>query len=94
MNYDPVADPYGQFVYKIANAAGENEFWIYSGAFGLATSHTGPNGLATTWSYDGFGRKTREHRPDTTEDTDRLRLLHRPAGRHDRDLSRQARLSP
>ena len=32
--------------------------------FGLPTSHTGPNGLTTTWSYDTFGRVTRETRPD------------------------------
>ena len=35
--------------------------------FGQPTSHTGPNGLTTTWSYDGFGRKILEVRADGTQ---------------------------
>ena len=34
---------------------------------GLPTSHTGPIGLTTTWSYDGFGRKILEVRADGTQ---------------------------
>ncbi|OZG72357.1 hypothetical protein BTA51_16640 [Hahella sp. CCB-MM4] len=32
-------------------------------------STTGPNGLTTSWTYDGFGRKVREDRPDGTATT-------------------------
>src|SRR5262249_39659900 len=35
--------------------------------FGKPTSHTGPNGLTTTWQYDTFGRKILEVRADGTQ---------------------------
>ncbi len=59
-------DGKGQFAIGQANALGQSESWIYDARFGLPTSHTGPNGLTTTWSYDVFGRKTLEVRPDGT----------------------------
>ncbi|MGO9593518.1 MAG: RHS repeat domain-containing protein, partial [Steroidobacteraceae bacterium] len=43
--------------------------WAYDARFGSPTSHTGPNGLTTTWSYDTFGRMTSEVRPDSTKTT-------------------------
>jgi RHS repeat-associated protein len=57
---------HGQFATQVTNALSESETWSYMGgvAFGTATSHTGPNGLTTTWAYDTFGRKTLETRPD------------------------------
>ncbi len=40
---------------------------MYDPRFGKPTSHTGPNGLTTTWSYDVYGRKIQEVRPDGTQ---------------------------
>ena len=51
------------------NALGQSESWQYDARFGLPTSHTGPNGLTTTWTYDTFGRKTLEVRADGTRTT-------------------------
>lgn len=56
-----------RFPTAVTNALSQSESWQYSPKFGLAANHTGPNGQTTTWSYDAFGRKTREHRPDGTE---------------------------
>ncbi|EGG95528.1 Rhs family protein [gamma proteobacterium IMCC1989] len=36
---------------------------------GWVQSTTGPNGITTSWEYDGFGRKTKEIRADGTETT-------------------------
>ena len=44
-----------------------NKTWNY--AFGLPASETDPNGLAVSWLYDDFGRRTRENRPDGTYTT-------------------------
>ncbi len=57
----------GQFLQTTANALGESESWVYNASFGVPTSHTGPNGLTTSWTQDTFGRQTKEKRPDTTE---------------------------
>jgi RHS repeat-associated protein len=66
-------DAHGQFPTRVTNCLGESESYAYdapfSAAFGLAHSHTGPNGLTTTWAYDSFGRKTQETRPDGTYTT-------------------------
>ncbi len=59
-------DGRGQFATGDANALGQAESWQYDARFGVPTSHTGPNGLTTRWSYDGAGRKTLEQRPDGT----------------------------
>jgi RHS repeat-associated protein len=45
----------------------QSETWQYDPHFGKPTSHTGPNGLTTTWTYDSFGRKISELRPDGTQ---------------------------
>lgn len=57
---------HGQFPTTVTNALSQQETWSYTGdtQFGGPTSHTGPNGLTTTWQYDTFGRKTLEVRPD------------------------------
>jgi RHS repeat-associated protein len=66
---------FGQFATTIKNAlpSPQSETWDYisnsdSGRFfGVPLSHTGPNGLTTSWQYDSFGRKTLETAPDGTK---------------------------
>ncbi|HXY99370.1 MAG TPA: RHS repeat-associated core domain-containing protein [Stellaceae bacterium] len=60
-------DGLGQFAIGASNALGQSESWAYDPRFGTPTSHTGPNGLTTTWTYDAFGRKTLETRADGTQ---------------------------
>ncbi|MGJ4945586.1 RHS repeat-associated core domain-containing protein [Bradyrhizobium sp. HKCCYLS1011] len=60
-------DARGQFATSNSNALGQSESIQYDVRFGLPTSQTGPNGLTTTWSYDSFGRKILEVRPDGTQ---------------------------
>jgi YD repeat-containing protein len=60
-------DARGQFALTNSNALNQSESWQYDARFGKPTSHTGPNGLTTTWSYDAIGRKTQEVRPDGTQ---------------------------
>ena len=57
-------DANGQFPTGATNALGHTETKVFDPRFGTVTSLTGPNGLTTTWEYDGFGRKTRETRAD------------------------------
>ena len=59
-------DANGQFPVTTSNALGHSETKLLDAALGTVTSLTGPNGLTTTWQYDGFGRKTRETRADGT----------------------------
>ncbi|MGJ5176511.1 RHS repeat-associated core domain-containing protein [Bradyrhizobium oligotrophicum] len=60
-------DSRGQFATSNSNALGQTESVQYDARSGQPTSQTGPNGLTTSWSYDGFGRKTQEIRPDGTQ---------------------------
>jgi RHS repeat-associated protein len=60
-------DARGQFATTIANALSESEQWSYNGDYGTPASHTGPNGIPTTWAYDTFGRVTRETKADGTQ---------------------------
>lgn len=60
-------DARGQFAIISTNALGQSESIEYDAKFGVPVSKTGPNGLTTTWTYDGFGRKTLETRPDDTQ---------------------------
>ncbi|PIX55190.1 MAG: hypothetical protein COZ50_04070 [Zetaproteobacteria bacterium CG_4_10_14_3_um_filter_54_28] len=62
-------DPQGQFPLSSTNAMGHSESYLWDARFGVKTSLTGPNGLTTTWSYDGFGRKIGEQRADGTSTT-------------------------
>src|SRR5713226_8508609 len=62
-------DSRGQFVTRSANALNQTETYAFDPRWGVLASQTGPNGLTTTWSYDGFGRKLLETRPDTTTTT-------------------------
>jgi RHS repeat-associated protein len=56
----------GQFALSATNALNQSESFTYDPRFGLPLTHTGPNGLTTTWQYDDFGRKVLEIRPDGT----------------------------
>ncbi len=65
-------DTRGEFPVKVTNCMvpSESETWTFdlpaNQAFGHPHTHTGPNGLTTTWSYDTFGRKTQDLNPDGT----------------------------
>lgn len=62
-------DARGQFPLTSTNALNQSETRTFDARFGKAASLTGPNGLTTTWEYDGFGRKTKETRADGTIST-------------------------
>lgn len=62
-------DAQGRFPVSSTNAKGHTETRSFDPAFGNPLSVTGPNGLTTTYVYDGFGRKTQENRPDNTQST-------------------------
>jgi len=64
-----VYDTRGQFPVNKTNALGHTESYVHDARFGTVASQTGPNGLTTTWSYDGFGRKIGETRADGTTTT-------------------------
>ena len=61
--------PDGRVPATSANALGHSETQTFDPRTGLPTRLVGPNGLATTWSYDGLGRRTREQRADGTATT-------------------------
>jgi len=54
---------------KTSNALGHSEIKTIDPRFGVATKLTGPNGLPTSWEYDGLGRKLKEIRADGTSTT-------------------------
>ena len=62
-------DSYRQFPTSVTNALGQISYVSYDAATGNITSSRDPNGLVTTWQYDGFGRKIQESRPDGTSTT-------------------------
>ncbi len=66
--------PAGTFPTYSANALGQSEYKSHDPRFGALIQLTGPNALNTYWSYDGFGRKTRETRADATYTTWAYRL--------------------
>ena len=60
-------DPSGRFAIRNTNPLGHTEERQYDPRIGQPTRLVDPNGLVTTWEYDGFGRQTRETRPDGTQ---------------------------
>ena len=58
-------DPEGRFVLEHENALGQVKTSFYR--LGRLETLTGPNGLTTTWTYDGFGRPTTDTRADGTQ---------------------------
>jgi len=60
-------EPSGVFPNQHVNAVGHEVVPAYDAGLGVMTSLVDENQLTTTWKYDGFGRKIRETRPDTTE---------------------------
>jgi len=62
----PITVPEGTFASQTANALGHTETLRHDPRFGTPLEQIGPNGLATRWEYDGFGRKTQEIRADGT----------------------------
>jgi RHS repeat-associated protein len=56
----------GQFPTTSTNALGHSETNEFDPRFGAVTKLIGPNGLVTTWTYDGFGRKASQTRSDGT----------------------------
>jgi YD repeat-containing protein len=63
----------GQFALTKTNPLSQTTTAAYANAanfeFGVPSSLTDPNGIATSWGYDAFGRKNLETRPDGTETT-------------------------
>ncbi len=57
----------GRFAESLTNDLSHSETRAFDARFGTVTSLIGPNLITTTWSYDGFGRKTKEVRADGTE---------------------------
>ncbi len=64
-----VYDTRGRFPNSTANALNHGETYTYDQAKGVLLTSTGPNNLTTTWEFDGFARKTKEIRADTTVTT-------------------------
>lgn len=56
----------GQFRTSALNAMRHRETRTYDPRFGAVMEHADPNGQAIQWSYDGFGRRIHEIRPDGT----------------------------
>jgi RHS repeat-associated protein len=69
---DVTYDSLGQFVTSTTKVVSDNpnqnetDIYQYDTATGRLAYHLDPNGLATMWYYDSFGRKTLEVRPDGT----------------------------
>ncbi|MCC7200238.1 MAG: RHS repeat-associated core domain-containing protein, partial [Gammaproteobacteria bacterium] len=56
----------GQFPESLTNALGQVEAWSWRSDLGVPAVATDANGLATSWTYDSFGRATQESRADGT----------------------------
>jgi RHS repeat-associated protein len=65
--YSSTYDAIGQFPVASTNALGQSETKVFDPKWGTPLSLTGPNGLTSTWQYDGFGRKVLETRADGTK---------------------------
>jgi RHS repeat-associated protein len=60
----------GQFLNTLTDPSGAVTTWSYKSdqalTFGVPDSKEDANSLTTSWTYDAFGRKTKEARPDST----------------------------
>ncbi|MFL6604617.1 MAG: FG-GAP-like repeat-containing protein [Steroidobacteraceae bacterium] len=56
----------GVLATTVTDAEGAVSISGYDYALGVAIRSTDPNGIPTSWTYDGFGRKKTESRPDGT----------------------------
>ena len=61
-------DAIGRFAVSAANAVGHTEAYVRGTRFGELRSRTGPNGRATTWTHDGFGRTLSTTHPNGVTD--------------------------
>ncbi len=59
----------GQFPTSVTNALSQTSSKTWNYAFGTLASETDLNGIAVSWLYDAFGRRTQENRPDGTYTT-------------------------
>ncbi len=63
----------GQFLNTLTDPSGATMTWTYSSnqalTFGVPDSLKNANNLTTSWTYDAFGRKSKETRPDSTSTT-------------------------
>ncbi|MDH0865432.1 RHS repeat-associated core domain-containing protein [Mitsuaria sp. GD03876] len=62
-------DPRFRYVLETLNAKSHKETRVYDDGRGVLLSLTGPNNLTTNWTYDAWGRKTREDRADGSSQT-------------------------
>src|SRR5690606_15160513 len=58
-----IYDGLGLYPIATINALGHREDYAWDYRFGKKLRSIGPNGLATSWDYDGFGRVIREQSP-------------------------------
>ena len=56
----------GQSLRTVTNALSQTTTLNWNDSVGEMATLTDPNGLATSWGYDAFGRRTSEVRPDLT----------------------------
>jgi len=56
----------GRFPLSVTNPLNQTVQRTFDARFGAPASQTDPNGLATAWLFDSFGRRVRETRPDQT----------------------------
>jgi RHS repeat-associated protein len=61
-----VAVPGGALLSSATNALSQQESHTSDPRFGMPLTMTGPNSLTTSWTYDDFGRTTRELHADGT----------------------------
>jgi RHS repeat-associated protein len=62
-------EPEGLFPSVVTQAAGHETRLVYDRALGVPLASLDPNGLATRWSYDPFGRMARARTPEGGETT-------------------------